>query len=531
VIGRVPTQSALERLSSLAETHPDGVLVRCLDTGIDYSHARMLDDVRDWAAAFRGLGVEPGTVVSVMLPLCMDAYFAWLAIAWLRGIEVPVNTDYRGPVLAHVLASSQSEVAVVHSRYLDRFVRIAGEVPYIRTLLVVDDGEIPGILPWNVVRREQFFAGSRSIDATDAPGSADIAAVVYTSGTTGPSKGVVVPWQELNCYTPCWPPDISGPGFCLYSPWPTFHVNGKFALVETLNRGGRVVVRERWRTEQFWDDVRANGVTAAVILGGVSHFLWSQPETDRDADNPLEHVMMAPVHPEFREFEKRFGLKVHTGFASSEAGQPCYAFHPLPNHKTCGRLAPEYEIRLVDADGREVGPNEMGEALVRSSERDFMSRGYWKMPDATERAWADGWFRTGDGLMRDIDGYFYYVDRVKDSLRRRGENISSWELESLVNGCTGVMESAAVAVPGDSGDVDDEILVVVVLEPGAAVQPEQLLAEMLPRTPRFMVPRYIRFTTGLPRTHTGRIRKVELREDGITADTWDRIRAGITLAR
>jgi len=526
----IPTESALERLCTLAAEDPDGLLMRSLDTGDELTHRNMLDQVLDWAGAYKGLGVARGSVVAVMLGLSPDAYFAWLGIAWLRAVEVPINLDLRGVLLAHVLRSSGASTVVCQSRFVERILEVSAELEALRTIVVIDEGELPEKLPWKVLRRDDFFAARQPAAAVDPPNGHDTAAVVYTSGTTGPSKGVIVPWRELSAYARCYPAQVAGEAFRMYSPWPVFHVNGKFALVETLNRHGTMVMRDRWRTEYFWEDIRNNGVTVAVIIGGISHFLWSAEPDPRDADNPLEHVLMAPVLPQFREFEQRFGVKIHTGYASSEAGQPTAAFHPLPNNRTCGRLLAEYELRLVDPDGNEVGPNTPGEALVSAREPDIMALGYWNMPEATETAWRDGWFHSGDGLMRDEDGYFYYVDRVRDSLRRRGENISSWELESLVNGHPDITESAAIAVPGDPGG-DDEIMVVIVTRAGSSISGEELIAYLQPRTPRFMIPRYIRVAGELPRTHTGRVRKVELRDVGITADTWDRVEAGIRLPR
>lgn len=520
----VEQRSALEVLASKAATDPDALLIRCLDTEIDYTNRDVLEHTLRWAGMLSSIGVGPGTVVAVMQPLGVDSYHVWLGAAWLRSVEVPINTDYRGAMLVHILTTSGARTMVCHSQYLERLSEVADQLHPLEMVVVPDDGPLPDGLPWNVVRSSDL-PDDRGTVASQPPGPEAIAAVVYTSGTTGPSKGVMVPWRELSGFTYGWPPEVRGDGFRLYSPWPLFHVNGKFAFVETVNRGGSMVLRSRWRTPQFWPDVRENDVTAAVILGGVSHFLWSAPPADDDAANPLEHIMMAPVLPQFREFESRFGVKIHTGFASSEAGQPCFAWHPLPNHRTCGQLADGFELRLIDADGVDVPPNQMGEAVIRSEHANAMSQGYWRLPETT--AWQDGWFHSGDGLMRDEDGYYYYVDRVRDSLRRRGENISSWELESLVGAHAQISECAAIAVSGEAGDVDEDIMIVVVPSGDGVLTPEDLMADLQQRVPRFMIPRYIRFAESLPRTHTGRIRKVELREVGVTSDTWDRVRADV----
>jgi crotonobetaine/carnitine-CoA ligase len=255
----------------------------------------------------------------------------------------------------------------------------------------------------------------------------------------------------------------------------------------------------------------------------------SQPETAEDADNSLTDVLMAPVIPDYRAFETRFGLRIHTGFSLSEVGLPVIGAHPLPNHRTCGRLAPGYEIRLSDESGEEVGANVVGEAWVRAADPDWICRGYLNMPEKTAEATAHGWFHTGDGLMRDEDGNYYYVDRMKDCIRRRGENISSFDVENEVNAHPDIVESAAFEVKGEDGD--GEVMIAVVRKVGSTLSESDIVEFLIPRLSRFMIPRFIEFVVELPKTHTNRTRKIELRERGATDTTWDRMKAGITLTR
>jgi carnitine-CoA ligase len=511
-------QSALEELCRHAQDEPDRLMMRFLDSGEDYSYRALLDGVLLWAGAFARLGVEAGTAVATMVPVSPEGYLTWLGVAWLRGVEVPVNLDYRGALLVHVLNSSGARVVVCSSEFSGRIVEVADQVPSLETMVVIDDGEVVAG-PWQVVRRDEFFEGVTPVEEGDPPGPGDVAAVVYTSGTTGPSKGVIVPWRLMNSLQG-YPPEATGERLRIFSPWPLFHVTGKMAFTGAVIRQGSSVIRRRWSTDAFWSDIRENDVTATLILGGMTYFLWSRPARDDDAENPLVWLSMGPVIPEFREFEERFGVEVWSGYASSEAGMPTVAYHPFPNGRTCGRLRPEYEIKLIDEDGNEVGPNVPGEALVRSTERELMSLGYWNMPEATEKAWAEGWFHSGDGLKRDDEGLYYFVDRVKDSLRRRGENVSSQELESIVNTHPAVAESAAIGVPASA--VDDDIMIVVVAAAGGGCSAAELVEYLTPRTPKFMIPRYVRFVDELPKTITGRVQKVKLREAGLTADVWDR---------
>ena len=491
--------------------------------------ADLHDSVLRWAGAFRRLGVQADDRVVVMVPTSVDAYRAWFGLSWLRALEVPVNTDYRGAILAYLIGHSKARVAVVSSRYLDRLAEIAGDVPELETVIVPDaDGPLRE-LPFKALTADEFLAGAEPATGLVAPGWDDVAAVIYTSGTTGPSKGVLVPWGELATMGSCFPDEVFTSSSRLYSFWPTFHMSGKWPLYAVIDRGATLCLRDRWKTEAFWDDVRGHDANLAVIFGPLPLFLTAQPEGPDDADNPLRDVIMAPVIPGYQGFEARFGVRVHTASGMTEIGLPMRGYHPLPNHRTGGRLSAGYEVRVVDEAGDDVGPNVAGELLVRAGDRNRLSRGYLDMPGATEQAWRDGWFHTGDAFMYDDDGNWYFVDRLKDCLRRRGENISSFEVENAVNAHPDVLETAAVAAESEWGE--QEVKILVVRKPGAAATEQDIVEFLIPRMPRFMVPRYVEFVDVLPKTPTGKVKKVELRERGMTETTWDRDAAGVVVPK
>lgn len=519
-------RSPAQWLAASAVDRPLEMLIDDADLGVRYSNADVLRAAQTWAAALRRIGIAHPDPVAVMLPATPEAYFAWLGIAWLRAIEVPINTDLRGSLLTHVLTSSGSHSIVVAQRYLGQLAEIAADLPDELVVIVIDAERVDASLPFKTITRGGFLDGLDPAADLTAPAGDDVASVVFTSGTTGPSKGVLVSWTQIGAYHAAFPNTLWGQEFRVYSPWPTFHINAKAVLFFAVERGGTIIVRGRFRTAQFWEDVRAHRATAATLFGGVSNFVWSAPEQVTDADNPLRHVLMAPVIPQYLEFEQRFGVQVHTGFASSEAGMPLSAHHPLPDHRTCGRVVPGYEVRLVDPDGSEVPPGATGEALVRADVRKWLCLGYLNLPEATAQAFADGWFHTGDAMSRDVDGNHYFVDRIKDCIRRRGENISSFEVENEVNAHPGVLESAAVGAVG--GDGDEEVLIFVVASAHhEAPSPETLARFLIDRLPRFMVPRFVEFVDSLPKTDTGRTKKAELRARGVGRATWDRLAAGI----
>lgn len=482
-----------------------------------------------WACAFQRLGVRRDQTVLSMLPTGFDAVGVWLGLGWLRAIEVPVNTAYQGRMLRYVIENSRAEVLVIAERYLPRLAEVADGLS-LQTLVVPDADRTPAAVPFRALGRDGFFAGA---DRADAPGEAtlegpdywDIATILYTSGTTGPSKGVLVPWAQIYATTTgsMVVADL-GPEDAYYCPFPLFHISGKGPLSVMALVGGRVVLRERFDTASFWSDIARHRCTTTLLLGAMANFIYRQEPRADDADTPLRNIVMVPLIPEVEDFKKRFGVRVCTVFNMTEISCPITSDGwNLANEKSCGRVRPGYEARIVDEHDRTVGPGELGELVVRAAEPWQLMVGYWGMPEKTVEAWRNQWLHTGDGFTRDADGNFYFVDRRKDAIRRRGENISSMEVESEVNLHPDVLETAAIAVPSEWGE--DEVKVVVVLKPGRRLAPAALLAFLEPRMPKFMLPRYVEFVEALPKTPTEKVRKAELRERGINELTWDRLRS------
>jgi crotonobetaine/carnitine-CoA ligase len=307
--------------------------------------------------------------------------------------------------------------------------------------------------------------------------------------------------------------------------YPAFHVSGKSSLYTSARYRGHVAIREVFSLTEFWTDIARFDIKAAGLVGPMAALLMLAPEQPTDADTPLEKVFMGPLIPQVEAFKERFGIEVGTGFGMSEVGVPLSSDgFALANTTSCGRLRqgpPHYELRIADEHDEEVPVGTVGELLVRSGDPWVITPGYFGQPQRTADAWRNGWFHTGDAFRVDEEGNYYFVDRIKDAIRRRGENISSFEVEAAVNQHPSVQESAAVAVPSELGE--DEIKVLVVPLGDATVDPAELLAFLEPRMPKFMLPRYVEVIAGLPKTDaTFRTRKVELRDAGITPATWDR---------
>jgi crotonobetaine/carnitine-CoA ligase len=346
--------------------------------------------------------------------------------------------------------------------------------------------------------------------------------VLFTSGTTGVSKGCLLSHrytlrqaQLMVEHLRLTPDDV------LYCPFPLFHLDALVLTVgPALVLGATAAIGERFSVSGFWPEVRRFGATVFDFMGATLTMLHKQPPAADDADNPVRLAWGVPV-PEFAdEFERRFGLQLVELYGSTDAGLPIY--HPIDEPRrpgSCGKVIDAYQVRLAGPDGFEVPVGEVGEILVRANEPSLMSDGYLGMPEATLAARRDLWFHTGDLARRDADGYHYFVGRRSDTIRRRGENISAFEVEEVVKLHPDVLDAAAYGVPSEL--TEDDVMVAVVPRPGCVIDPAELIAFCAERAARHMLPRYVDVVADLPRTPTEKVRKELLRERGVTATTWD----------
>ncbi len=323
--------------------------------------------------------------------------------------------------------------------------------------------------------------------------------------------------------------DYFGTDDRLLANLPLFHVSGVGAVMDRLIKGGTCVLYDGFKPESFWDVVRRFDITGCCLVGAMTRFLLNQPASARDRDHPLRAVITVPWNQDSLAVAERFGIEMHTAFNMTETATPIRSTPNPPALGTCGRLRPGVEARIVDEHDCEVPVGAVGELILRTSRPWEITQRYYKNPEATARAWRNGWFHTGDGFRRDPQGNFFFVDRMKDAIRRRGENISSFEVESEASAHPDVREAAAIPVPSELGE--DEVMLVVVPVAGRLVDPLALLRFMEPRVAAYMLPRYIRSVAELPKTPTAKVEKHRLRGEGVTADTWDREAHGITVRR
>lgn len=481
-----------------------------------HSYGKIDRAARRWAHALAAEGVGAGDRVAVMLPTSIDSILLWLACGWLRACEVPLHVEYRGAILRYVLANSEAEILVIAAQYLPVLAEMTEDLA-LRRVIVVAGGDmaIQVPAPWRdkAVSFADLPRGEMSV--SEGPRGRDTGAIVYTSGTTGAPKGVMVPWRQFYKHAEIFFPiaDV-GEEAIFYCPLPLSHIAARVGVYNRALIGAGAVLREKFSLDAFWGDVAEDGCGCALLIGSIAEMLWRRPARDDDAENPLRHVLMGPLIPQVEQFKTRFGVKVRSQFGMTETAAPLISGvrndWDLANAESCGRVTPGFQVRVADENDEPVGPGIIGELLVRSDDPWLIMSGYWRDPESTARAFRNQWFHTGDAFRYDADGNYYFVDRLKDTIRRRGENISSFLVEQAVAEHPEVADCAVIGV--ESAFTEQEIHAFVVVRADGLVTAEALSDFLTPRLPAFMIPSFWSFVDALPRTPTQRVRKVELRE-------------------
>ena len=557
-------------LETRAARHPERRLA-LFEDGSSWTWGEGLAEVRAAAAGLQRLGVRKGDRVLAWLPTGKPMVLTWFAANYLGAVFVPLNPAYRGAVLEHVVNAAGAAVMVVHHALVERLEGLT--LPRLQQLICIGSSGTAVGQGTGSCASGDAGSGARSStdigmgggsgkgadsghhrdeakrracglvrldesalrgDASQLDESAsidlwDIQSIIYTSGTTGASKGVLSPYLQL--YTTAMVNyGYMGEGESVLVNLPMFHVGGTSPTYTALVRGGSIYLVDGFSTSKFWEQVRRGGcTTTAGLIDVMSAFLAkSEPHPD-DADNPLRCITMFPITEETARMAARFGFDYLTGFNMTEVSTPLVTEVNTRIWGACGRPRTGVEVRLVDEHDLEVPRGAIGEMIVRSDLPWSMNAGYNGLPEATAAAWRNGWFHTGDLFRQDEQGEFHFVDRIKDTIRRRGENISSFEVENAVRQFPDVDEVVAVGVASEIAE--QEVLVVVTAKSGRQIEPRALIEFLVPRLAYFMIPRYVRVVTEIPKTETNKPRKVVFRDQGLTPDTWDREAAGIRLQR
>lgn len=498
--------------------------------GERFTHGAFQDRVEQLGAGLLAAGVQPGDRVALLLenrPECLLAFFASLAIG---AIAVPLNTGARGEVLRHYLALTEPAVLVAEGDLAGVLAAVLPRLARSPALYFVGPAE--GELAAAARSFEELSLPTASLpERACLPG--DPAAIIFTSGTTGPSKGVLFSHRYLANFAGL---GVQTFGYTAddvaYTCLPFFHANALVLVTcASLLAGCRVAVARRFSLSGFWGDLVACEATVTSILGSMATLLLQQAPAPVERQHRVSRAMLVPAPaPLHRLLHERFGIVPIEMYGMTDAG----IFlsnrwgHPL-RPGSCGRVMDGYECRVADEEDEELPAGAVGQLLVRPTRPGLVSDGYWNMPERTVEAWRGLWFHTGDLVRRDEEGWFWFVDRHKDCIRRRGENISSHEVEQAFQAHPAVLEAAAYPLP--STLTEDDVALAVVLKPGACIEAVDLLRFAQGSLARHCLPRYVRFVDELPKTLTQKVQKQQLREQGVPPGTWDMEQAGLRAGR
>ena len=487
-----------------------------------WTHADAAPIAARRAGALRAAGVGRGDRVAIMSANREEFLEAFLGCGWSGAVAVPVNTASRGPQIEYFLANSQARLLVIEAQYLDRLATADLGKTSLRQIWVLDGagaagaiGEVPAA-PWP--------PGGPALEA-EAVGPGDTLAILYTSGTTGPSKGVLCPhaqyyWWGVNTLRALGVTQDD----VLCTTLPLFHINALNTYAQAALAGCEVVFEPKFSASGFWTSMAACGATVVYLLGAMVPILLAQPSAPAERAHRVRIGLGPGVPAEAGEtFRAHTGVKLLEGYGSTETNFVIGTAPDSPRRGVMGWVLPGFEARVADEDDVEVPVGQAGELLVRAHEPYAFASGYFNMPEKTVEAWRNLWFHTGDRVLRETDGAFRFVDRIKDAIRRRGENISSFEVEQVLLSHPAV--AAAAVYPVGSELAEDEVMAALVARPGQVLDLPELAVWCESRLPHFAVPRYIDVLEDLPRTENGKIQKYKLRERGVTAATWERPQA------
>jgi crotonobetaine/carnitine-CoA ligase len=526
----VPAEGAVmaKMLARWATERPDAPCVS-FDDGSLWTYSQAWRTACDAATALRTLGVGPGDIVLVWLPNGTSFMRAWFGLSTVGAVHTPLNVAFRGHILEHIVRNSGATTMIAHRDLLPRLADL--DLSRLERIIVCG-GETShraagiALIDESVLDQAAEPGARLDCEPPDLE-PRDLAAVLYTSGTTGLSKGVQIPYAQLATA------GQAAHGYLkaddrIYIFTPLFHTVGISAVFATLNKGASLHLAESFQAPTFWQDVRRTGCNRILgLISSMTSYLAKAVPPDERC--PFDFAMMSPITAETVAFAQKQGFDYFAAYSMTELSVPLLSPVNSTVLGSCGRPRTGIECRIVNAMGDDVKPGETGELIVRSDQRSTLTMGYLNDEKATAAAWRDGWFHTGDGFRQDHDGNYFFIDRLKDSIRRRGENISSVEVELEIAAFPSVMEVAVIGVPSQFGD--DEVMAVIAPAPGRTIEPGALIEYLVERLPHFMIPRYVRIVDALPKTPTNKVKKHELREIGMPQGTWDREAHGMRIRR
>jgi len=465
------------------------------------------------ANGLRSLGIRKNDRVCLMLPNCPEFLYSWFGINKIGAIMVPVNTAFKAGELRYLLNHSQAKAIIASTEYLAVIEAVKNDCCHLENVISIDGQPSKGVIFLGDLVKDSAIILEKSVEVNRD----DVASIIYTSGTTGMPKGVMLTHQSYI---------LSGEGFVFcrvgastddrfLTPLPLFHTNAEaYSVIGSLVLGSSLALIEKFSASRFWDQVRKYNATVVSCIGTMIRLLYLQPEKSNDADHPARILIGGPTTKDlFYAFEKRFGVKIIEGYSLTECPLGCT--NPVNGVRKPQSMGlpwhhPHYptEVKIVDEQGNELPARVTGEIIVKSP---AMMKGYFRDPEKTVETIRNGWVYTGDYGYRDEDGYFWFVDRKKDMIRRRGENISATEVESIIHQHPKIAEAAVIPVKDQISD--EEVMACLVVKPGEVLDPAEFIEWCIQNMAKFKVPRYVKFYSEFPKTPTYKVQKHVLKAD------------------
>lgn len=512
-------------LTRQAERHGDRVLLVAGETRWSFAQTAAIASAS--AQALVDAGIRPGDRVALMCSNRPEFLQVYLGCAWLGAIAVPINTALRGFQLSHIFRNSLPALLVVEAQFVDAIESVEAGVDLPPRTWIV--GAAAAAVDARLSAVPLPALGAAAPAGAVRPG--DTVAILYTSGTTGPAKGVCCPQAQLFWWG-IYSARALGirEGDVLFTTLPLFHTNALNAFYQALLNGCTYVLEPKFSASGFWAAAQRHKATVGYLLGAMASMLLAQPKNANDKAHRLRVALGGGVPPQIHgPFLERFGVPLVDGYGSTETNFVFAGTIPSDRPGTMGYLAEGIEARIVDENDLALADGQAGELVLRAREPFAFATGYFGMPEKTVEAWRNLWFHSGDRVVRDADGHYQFIDRMKDSIRRRGENVSSWEVEQTIQSHPAVAACAIYPLPSELGE--DEVAAAILLEPGQSLEPVDIVRHCEGQIAYFAIPRYVRILSQMPLTENGKIKKGMLREAGITTDTWDREAAGVKVRR
>jgi crotonobetaine/carnitine-CoA ligase len=493
-----------------------------------------------YANGFLESGVRKGDHVAVLMSNCPEFFGVIWGLGKIGAVAVPINTAAKGEMLRYFIDQSDSTFVVLDSDSCQRVKEVSVSIPKVQAYFFHSpdskNGNNFNITNSKIINFDVLENGKNSRPSLDIVRFDDIHLIMYTSGTTGPSKGVMSPHSQGHAVGMSVARNY---GYrsddVLFTCLPLFHGNALwYTCYAALWSDAAIALVPRFSASNFWEDIRRMGATQFNSLGAMTNIIWKIPPSPQDSNHKLRQCMTVPVPREiYSEMQERYHLTLTSVYAMTEnfAVTLFTPDDPIEKVGSAGKSRGEALLKIVDDERQSIGVNEVGEICIKPTSDGLMMKGYYKMPEATVREFHEGWFYTGDRGYLDADGYLFFVDRKKESIRRRGENISAYEVELIISRHPSILEVAAVPVSSELSE--DDVMVYVVLKPGETLTHSEVVYFAAENMSYFMVPRFVEFIEELPKTPSEKLEKYKLKKSAEERreQLWDREQEGIQIKR